>query len=172
MTIAIIFVVMATLALFSLIWLAQGSSSSASANLENPTARIRSIDIEAFRNLVDPEEEEYLRSHLPWIEFRSIHRERLRAAIEYVACVAGNAAVLMQVGESARRSADPAVAEAGQKLVDNALRLRIQAFQAMIRLGVGIVLPGVRISAAPVAERYEVIAHQGITLGCLHRATA
>ncbi|MFZ0802262.1 MAG: hypothetical protein WAN70_08850, partial [Terriglobales bacterium] len=51
---------------------------------------IRSVDLRAFRNLTDPEEEEYLRLNLPPADFRRIQRERLRAAVEYIRCAAFN----------------------------------------------------------------------------------
>ena len=38
--------------------------------------QLRSVDLRAFRNLMDPEEEDYLRQHLPAAEFRRIQRER------------------------------------------------------------------------------------------------
>ena len=49
--------------------------------------QVRPVDLAAFRNLVDPDEESYLREHLPRGEFRAIRRERLRAGIDYVQCV-------------------------------------------------------------------------------------
>src|SRR5712691_12037124 len=55
--------------------------------------RLRAVDLEAFRNLVDPKEEEFLHDNLPPGEFRAIQRERLRAAIEYIRCAAQNATI-------------------------------------------------------------------------------
>ena len=91
----IILVLVALLALLSLLWLARGRSLAAA--LEHPAEHIRAVDVDAFRNLVDPDEEEFLRTSLPPAEFRRIQRERLRAAVEYVSCAAQNAAILLRL---------------------------------------------------------------------------
>jgi hypothetical protein len=116
---------------------------------------LRPVDIDAFRNLIDPAEEEFLRHSLRPGEFRKLQRERLRAALEYILCVAGNAAVLIRMGEAARLNPEPSIAQAGERLVDNAIRLRLYSFQAVLKLYVAILLPGARVSAGAVAENYE-----------------
>src|SRR5580692_377682 len=170
MTITLILAVLAFFALAFLITLAKGRAS-ASKVLENPTEHIRSVDVEAFRNLVDRDEEEFLRTNLPPGEFRKIQRERLRAAVEYVSCAAQNAGVLLRLADAGRRSSDPATAEAAEKLVNNALRLRLYALQAIPKLYLGMVLPGARISAAGIAERYEQMTRLVVLLGCLQYPT-
>jgi hypothetical protein len=127
--------------------------------------QIRSVDLEAFRNLMDPEEEEYLRLNLSPADFRRIQRERLRAAVEYIQCAAFNAAVLMRFAEAARRSSDPATVQAAAKLIDNAIRLRTYAFQAVPKLYLAMVFPGRRFSPARVAESYEQMTRQVVLLG-------
>jgi len=126
---------------------------------------IRSVDLRAFRNLMDPEEEEYLRLNLSPAHFRRIQRERLRAAVEYIRCAAFNAAVLMRVAEAARHSPDPATVQAAVKLTDNAIRLRSYAFQAIPKLYLAILFPGRRFSSARVAESYEQMTRQVVLLG-------
>ena len=155
-----VFVVVALLALLLLMRLAKGNAPSFT-NLEDLTQRIRPVDIRAFRNLIDPEEEQFLRVHLTPEEFRAVHRERLRAAEEYVACAAQNAAILLRLGEAARHSPDPAIAEAGEKLVDTAIRLRLYGFQAMAKLYLGILLPTMRITPGDIAENYERMGRLG-----------
>ena len=169
MTITIILVVVALLALACLLWLAKGSATSKA--LEDPTQHIRSVDVEAFRNLVDPDEVEFLRGNLSPAEFRKIQRERLRAAVEYVSCAAHNASILLRLADAGRRSSDPATAEAAEKLVDNAIRLRLYAFHVMARLYLGMILPGARISPVRVAETYEQMTRLVVLLGCLQYPT-
>ncbi len=127
--------------------------------------QLRSVDLRAFRNLMDPDEEEYLRQHLPAAEFRRIQRKRLRAAVEYIQCAAFNAAVLMNFAEAARQSPDPAVARAAVKLTDNAIRLRSYAFRAIPKLYLAMIFPGRGFSPAPVAESYEQMTRQVVLLG-------
>jgi hypothetical protein len=170
MTITLILVILSFLAVAFLIRPAKGRASITDV-LENPTRHIRSVDVEAFRNLVDPDEEEFLRVNLPPTEFRRIQRERLRAAVEYVSCAAQNAAILLRLADAGRRSSDPAIAEAAEKLVENAIRLRLYALHAIPRLYLGMVFPGSRISPVRIAERYEQMTRQVVMLGCLQYPT-
>jgi hypothetical protein len=170
MIITFILVSISLLALAFSVWLTKGRVLPSEV-LENPTEHIRAVDLEAFRNLVDPDEEEFLRTSLPSAEFRSIQRERLRAALEYVSCAAQNAGVLLRLADAGRRSPDPATAEAAEKLVQNALRLRVYALQAIPRLYLGMILPGSRISPVGIAERYEQMTRLVVLLGCLQYPT-
>jgi hypothetical protein len=170
MIITFVLVVAAFLALGFSVWLIRGRAVAAEV-LENPAEHIRAVDVEAFRNLVDPDEEDFLRSNLAPAEFRRIQRERLHAAVEYVSCAADNAAFLLRLADAGRRSSDAATAEAAQKLVDNAIRLRLYALQAIPRLYLGMVIPGVRISPVRIAERYEQMTRQVVLLGCLQYPT-
>jgi hypothetical protein len=170
MIITLLLVVVAFLALGFLIRLARGRASSSEA-LENPTEHIRAVDVEAFRNLVDRDEEEFLRANLPPVEFHRIQRERLRAAVEYVSCAAQNAAILSRLADAGRHSSNPATAEAAEKLVDNAIRLRLYASLAIPKLYLGMILPGVHISPVPVAESYEQMTRLVVLLGCLQYPT-
>ena len=170
MIITLILVALAFLALGFLISLTRGRARTAEA-LENPTEHMRAVDVEAFRNLVDPNEEEFLRTNLPPVEFRRIQRQRLRAAVEYVSCAAQNAAILLRLADAGRRSSDPATAEAAEKLVDNAVRLRLYALHAIPRLYLGMILPGSRISSVRIAEGYEQMTRLVVLLGCLQYPT-
>jgi hypothetical protein len=164
MTISIALVVLSALALLFLIRLAKGQAI-APRIAENPAEHIRFVDLEAFRNLIDPDEQEYLRSQLPPAAFRKIQRERLRAAAEYISCAAHNAAVLLRMAEAARHSPDPQVAAMAEKLVENAIRLRLYAFQAIPRLYITMLLPLRQQSPVRVADRYEQMTRQVVVLG-------
>jgi len=170
MIITLILVLVAFLALGFLIRVAKGRAASSEV-LENPREHIRAVDVEAFRNLVDPDEEEFLRTNLPPAEFRRIQRERLRVAVEYVSCAAQNAAILLRVADAGRRSADPATAEAAEKLVDNAIRLRLYASLAIPRLYLGMILPGAHIAPVRIAESYEQMTRLFVLLKCLQYPT-
>ena len=158
MTISIILAIVA-LSVPVIIRLAKGSST------EPRIEQLRSVDLEAFRNLVDPEEERYLRENLSSSEFRKIQRERMLAAVDYVKCAAANAGVLLHFAQQARQSADPATAAAAGKLIDDAIRLRTYAIKAVPLLYLGVILPGRRISPARVAESYELMTRQVVLLG-------
>jgi hypothetical protein len=169
MTITFILVLAGLLALACVLVLAKGRAAS-TGDVEKLTKRLRSVDVEAFRNLTDLGEEHYLRTHLSGEDFRKVHRERILAAIEYVSCAAQNAAILMRIGDAARHSPNPSTAEAGEKLVDTAIRLRLYAFHAMAKLYLGLVLPASRVSPVRIAESYEQMTRLVVMLGVFQQA--
>jgi len=160
---SLIFVAIGLLALGLLFALRRGGTLYRTPG--NPAQHLQSVDICAFRNLIDPAEEDFLRSRLPAPEFRNIQRERLRATAEYILCTAQNAAILLRMGEATRRSSDAATAEAAEKLVDQAVRLRLSAFQALLRLELRILFPGWRPASLRVVEGYEQVTRQVLRLG-------
>lgn len=143
-------------------WLAKSRRSREA--LGNPGQHLRSVDVEAFRNLVDPAEEQFLRSRLEPAEFRKIQRERLLAAVEYITAAARNARILFQLAEAARHNHDPEVVHSAEKLSEEAARLRLYAFQAIPRLYLAMVFPGSRISSLRVAESYEQMTRELVSL--------
>lgn len=104
-------------------------------------ALIGSLDIEAFRNLVDPAEEAFLRSSLPAAQFRTIKRERALAALAYVRILSGIALEFSYFGDAARNSPDPRLAELGRKIASSAVTLRLHALYASGRLLIAATFP-------------------------------
>jgi hypothetical protein len=129
--------------------------------------KIEPIDIEAFRNLVDPTENEYLQRRLSPAEFRKVQRERLRAAAAYIRVAGRNATVLVAIGQSALTSPDGATVDAARQLVDNALLLRRNASVALFRIYFALVWPHSALAAAPVLHGYEQLSGRAMLLGRL-----
>jgi len=169
MTVTFILVLAGLLALSFLVRLAKGRTL-ANRRGEDAPGEIHPVDVEAFRNLIDPSEAQFLRSNLPPPEFRKVERERLRAAVEYISCAAHNAKVLMRTGEAARHSPEPSVAEAGEKLVNTAIRLRVYAFQATAKLYLRMVFPGAPFAPVGLAENYERMTGLVLLLGRMETA--
>ena len=166
MILSAVMVVAGVITLALILHLAKGHVGTG-RNLDDLASQLRPIDVGAFRNLIDESEEEYLRARLPLKEFRSIHRERMLAATEYVRCAAHNAAILIRLGEAARQNPDPAVSVAAERLINNALRLRLYAFQAVPRLYLSMLFPGASRAPYFVAETYDSMTRQVVMLGCL-----
>jgi hypothetical protein len=122
---------------------------------ENLVTCLLPIDLQAFRNLLDPDEEDFLRATLSSEQFRTIQRERLRAAVDYVRAVSKNAALLVHVGQAAMRATDPNLATAGQLLFNSALQLRLQALGSTILLYLRMAVPSGRLWGNKLADRYE-----------------
>lgn len=150
----LLIVVASLLVLAFLFWAARGRSK-AIADVRDLSLQTRPVDIAAFRNLIDPAEENFLRTNLALDVFRSVQRERTRAAILYVKAAAHNASVLVRVGEAARRNPDPQVSLAAQQLVNMAMRLRIYALFALLKLYPATIIPGASVSGEAVADAYQ-----------------
>jgi hypothetical protein len=164
--IAFLFAGVGLLSLFLILYLARGLRPKG-GNLDELAAQLRPVDVDAFRNLIDERELEYLRSHLPLREFRSIHWERMLAAVEYVWCATRNTSILISLAEASRQSADPMVMAAADKLIENAQRLRLYALQAIPRLYVSMLFPGASLMPNSIAETYDSMTRQAVVLGCL-----
>jgi hypothetical protein len=149
------FVAVALIALGIIIYIALRSRTHP-VDLEKTVEAFRSLDIEAFRNLVDPGEDAFLRNHLSPKKFREIKRQRAWAALLY-AWEAGTAATaLAKLGQAAQRSLDPKIAASGVQLSENAFRLRVQTIRACLHLLPGILLPGLQTNAFdPWLDQYE-----------------
>jgi hypothetical protein len=143
------------LAMMVLLLRAVRGQSAAVGSLQELEGRTVPLDLEAFRNLSDPREEEYLRARLTPADFRAIHRERLRAALGYVRRAAHNASILLRLGEAARQNADPEIARAAAKLASTALKLRMYALLAEALLHSSILLSAGRWSPARVVTDYQ-----------------
>jgi hypothetical protein len=166
MTITLILVLCAVLALLFFLFRIKGYGA-APLHESSLASRLQSVDLEAFHNLIDPDEEKFLRSNLKPREFRVIQRQRLRAAVDYVAGVSQNAAVLLQLGLAARRSPDIRIAEAGRQLVDAAVRLRLTSVLATGKLYARMVFPGTLMEPAGIVDHYRSMSHQAALLGRL-----
>ena len=170
MTIAIVLILAAV---FSLIFIVRITiSRSLQVSDADLVGQIQPIDIEAFRNLIDTSESEYLRRRLPGAEFRMVQRARLRAMAAYVASAARNAAALVRIGQAALASSNPASVEAARQLVDNALLLRRNAIFALLRIYVALAWPNARPAAGLVLGGYERLNRTAMLLGRLENPAA
>ena len=166
MNLAIFLVIAAALALGIILRLAvaQGLQAKRSTNL---AGSIHPIDIEAFRNLINPAEDDYLRRRLPPSQFRMVRRERLRAMAAYVEIAGRNAAVLVRIGEAALASGDARLAGAARQLVNDALLLRRNATVALARIYLALAWPNSGFAAVRVVDRYEQLSGAAMLLGRL-----
>jgi hypothetical protein len=171
MTLAIILVIAAAFALLFIL----GITISRSLLISKGTglaARIQPIDVEAFHNLVDPAEDDYLRRRLPASEFRMVRRQRLLAMAAYVQTAGRNATILVGMGQGALTAGDAHTTEAARRLVDNALLLRRNAAFALFRIYVALAWPNSGLAAAPVLRGYEQLSGTAMLLGRLQNPAA
>ena len=169
MTLAIVLVIAAALALMFILGVALSRSHQISAG---HARQIQPIDVEAFRILVDPTENEYLRRRLSSAEFRLVQRERLRATAAYVQIAGRNAAVLIRLGQAALTASDADTVDAARRLVDNALLLRRNAAFALLRIYISLAWPNSGLAAVAVLHGYEQLNGSAMLLGRLQNPAA
>lgn len=158
-------VAVAFLALGTLAYIAVRSRTRR-VGLDDAVQAFRSLDIEAFRNLVDPAEEKFLRDNLPPRKFREIKRRRAWAALLY-AWEAGQAATMLaSVGHAAQRSSDAAMAASGLRVAESAFQLRLQTIAVCLHLLAEILLPNLKgRSVPPLVDQYGQAAQTLFRLG-------
>jgi hypothetical protein len=167
MSLAVILVVAAVVALVVIIRLAfPGSLRISEGSL---TQQLQPLDIEAFRNLVDPAQTEYLRGRLPGGEFRKVQRQRLRATALYLQVAGRNAALLIHAGQLALSSSHSETAEAARRLVDDALLLRRNTSLALLRTYLALAWPGAGMGTERMLSGYERLSSSAMLLGRLQR---
>ena len=166
MILAIILVIAAGVTLAVILKLAVSRSLTVPAGADL-SAQIHPIDIGAFRNLINPAEDEYLRQHLSPARLRAVRRARLRAMAAYLRVAADNAVALVRIGEAALASANPQTQDAARELVNQALLLRRNSTLALARIYFSLVLPSHGLVAVRIADRYDRLSRSAMLLGRL-----
>jgi hypothetical protein len=152
MAIVLVIAIAALVAAIFFLRVSRGHAEAIS-NIDELNGRTQPVDIEAFRNLVDPAETEFLRRNLPARDFRSVHRERTYATTEYVQRIAHNAAILLRLGQAARTNPAPEIARAAQAMVERALAVRMLSMQVLIKLHIQADF-GIDFFSLDLFERY------------------
>jgi hypothetical protein len=166
MTLAIFIVVAAVIALAIILQVAVTRSLQTSRTT-GLAVLIQPIDVEAFRNLVNPAEDNYLRLRLPPPQFRQVRRQRLLAMAAYVKAAGRNADVLMRIGHAALASPDARAVLAAQQLVSDAVLLRRNAALSLAKIYVALAWPNSGLVASRVADGYERLNGSAMLLGRL-----
>jgi hypothetical protein len=169
MTLAILLVIIAVLSLAVVFRL----GIARALEIPGKNHEIEPLDVEAFRNLIDPAEEQYLRGRLQAGEFRRVQRTRLRAAALYIRAASRNAAILVRVAEAGLASPDPHSAQAARQLLEDALLLRRNAVFALLRIYTALGWPtAVPVAGAPVLDGYRRLDQAAMLLGRLQNPAA
>jgi hypothetical protein len=124
-------------------------------SLDDWDAKKHEVDLDAFRLLLDPQEEQYLRKSLPTAEFRLFQRRRLTLALRSLDLVGKNAAMLMKLGQLAKAGANPQLVREAEELVNGALRLRVNLLFVQPYLGLKWLFPGWRMQVPALTLPYE-----------------
>ena len=137
---------------------------STAGDLDQIAARIQEVNVDNFRNLIDPAEQNYLHDHLPSLQFRRVHYERMRAAAQYLWAAAMNARLMIQLAEGTKRNAAPPASETAERLQRNATAVCLHAYRIVPRLWLSAVVPSVANRADRVAGTYADVMWEASTL--------
>lgn len=166
MNLALLLVVVAAISLIVIVLMGRSRLQFSDAT------EIQAIAVDAFRNLADSRESQYLRKRLPAPEFRRLQRIRLRALAVYVRAVGQNAVVLIRIGHQALNSDSAEMAEAARRLIDEALLSRRNAGLALLRIYLCLIWPDTGFAASPILESYERLSGSAMLLSRLRNPAA
>jgi len=168
MTLAIVIVIAAVLALVLILRIAVSRSLQISAG-PNLLAQIQPIDVEAFRNLVNPAEDAFLRRRLPASRFRQVRRARpagnfrIRAGGRKKTRLCWCALARSRFGH--RRSQNrECCASAGE--TTRSCCVAIATF-ALIGIHMALAWPNSGLAAVPVIDGYGRLSSSAMLLGRL-----
>jgi hypothetical protein len=129
--------------------------------------KIQPVDVPALLTLLDRQDEEFLRSQLSRRRFTRLKRRRILVTFRYVGRISANTAVVMRLGESARLSSDPEVAQAAVQVTELASQIRLQCLFALAKLSAEFVMPSLQLTPAKLAPAYQTLRENFLRLGAL-----
>jgi hypothetical protein len=115
------------------------------------------IDVQVFRNLVDPKEEHYLELALPLDRFTSFHRRRTRLALRMVILAKENAEMLTRLAVCAKTKNDPVLTREAERLIAAATLLRFNLLLAKYCLFIRWAFPGSTLALPAVEAQYHKV---------------
>jgi len=149
-------IVVCTIAvLLVLLWQLTRASAAGDDPIRLWKTRGRKVNLDAFRLLVDSEEEIYLWRSVPKAQFRQLQRKRIALGLRFVRTMAGNAALLMRVATIARQAEDHSTVSAADQLMYLSFQVRINALVAAFCLILILIFPSWNISVPMSLERYQ-----------------
>src|ERR1700686_813393 len=127
----------------------------------------RPVDLNAFRTLMDRDDELFMKERLPRSRFLHLKRQRIRVTVRYVARIAANASAVLHVGEEARLSPTPEVAYAATQVMELAAQIRLQCLVALAKLSLEYAMPSLELTPAVLVPKYQSLRENVRRLGAL-----
>ena len=126
-------------------------------DLEDFHRRWSKVHLPALLNLIDRDEETYLRENLSRGDFKMIQRKRLAVTWEYLSRVGANARLMVQAGQAIQHSSHGEQSLEARALVADSMRLRTAVLQAKLSIAARFVFPGIDSPIASALEPYSAI---------------
>ncbi|PYP91597.1 MAG: hypothetical protein DMG65_07110 [Candidatus Angelobacter sp. Gp1-AA117] len=132
----------------------------------------RPVDLDAFRTLMDRDDEEFLRKKLSRSEFVHLKRRRVAVTVKYVGRIAKNSAIVLQKAENLRQDANAEVAQAAAQVIDMATQIRMQCMVAFAKLTAEYLFPSLQLTPATLEPTYQALREKVLRLGSLQPQNA
>jgi hypothetical protein len=113
------------------------------------------VDLNAFRTLMDRDDELFMKAKLPRSKFFHLKRQRIRVTVRYVGRIAANASAVLHVGEAERLSPTPEVAHAAAQVMELAAQIRVQCLIALAKLSLEYAMPSLQLTPAMLVPKYQ-----------------
>jgi hypothetical protein len=137
--------------------------------IEDFEARWRQVDMAAFMNLSDPQEERYLQQNLPSAEFRQIQRERVIVMWEYLSRLSANTKLMVQAGQMVQHTSIGDTAVAARQFVSSAMQTRMAIFMAEGSLVLKFVFPATADPIHELARKYDSLSQRFAQTWTVHK---
>lgn len=144
--------IFAVLFLLCLLWLVRGGVARTSER--SSPRRLRQIDLPAFRNLLSPGDDEFLRSSLSPVHYRQVRRARLRAVQEYLVWIVEDCVVLIHMLQS-HAQIEPSITWETASLIRSASKIRLISFVLWVLLWGEYFFAGLKIQPLRLLKLYE-----------------
>lgn len=115
----------------------------------------RPVDLNAFRTLMDRDDELFMKEKLPRSKFLHLKRQRIRVTVRYVGRIAANASAVLHVGEAERLSPTPEVAHTASQVIELAAQIRVQCLIALAKLSLEYAMPSLQLTPAMLVPKYQ-----------------
>lgn len=131
---------------------------------------VRPLDLQAFRTLMDRDDEHFLRESLSRSEFFRAKRQRIAVTLRYVGRISANTAIVLRMAEAARQHSNAEVVQAAAQVVDTATQIRMQCMVAFAKLTAEYMFPSLQLTPALLVPRYQALRETVSRLGTLQKA--
>ena len=118
-----------------------GADKPLEADPDNIHKSLYPVDLDLLQNLLDPEQERYIRGRLTPSQFFRFKIKQFKTANEYISRASHNSAVFAAIGRYASNSSDADTAAVGQAILEAAIRLRILVLVARVNLTLKLISP-------------------------------
>lgn len=128
---------------------------------------VHPVDLDAFRTVMDRDDEQFLREKLPNGKFRRVKRQRISVARKYISRISNNIAVTLLAVRAAYDNGDPEFIKEAARAADLASEIQHQCLVMYAKLGAEFLVPSLQLTPVALAARYQTLRESVNRLGKL-----